>query len=224
MPVGMFSDARFEIATFQLDIGDRLIAYTDGITEVQNPQSEFWGQERFEQLLSSCSCGEPKEIMERILDEVSGFAGGQPQHDDMTLVVMKVEEGCEGVALTPASVRRVTELVHEKIEDELSLDEMAQSAGLNVRFSASGCAWIGVAPICARLAERRSVGAVAACCWKPGTPALRRLVGESCASNALPANAAEFRNISRRVLCFSENLALIFVRRLSNVNDVYLTC
>ena len=134
MPVGMFSDARFEIATFQLRIGDRLIAYTDGITEVQNPQTEIWGQKRFEQLLSSCSCGEPKEIMERILDEVSGFADGQPQHDDMTLAVMKVEEGCEGVGLTPARVRRVTELVHEKIEDELSLDEMAQSAGLSTGY------------------------------------------------------------------------------------------
>jgi AraC family transcriptional regulator len=44
---------------------------------------------------------------------------------------MKVEEGCEGVGLTPASVRRVTELVYEKIEDELSLDEMAQSVELS---------------------------------------------------------------------------------------------
>ena len=45
-----------------------------------------------------------------------------------------------------------------------------------------------------------------------GTPALRRLAGKSCASNALPANPAEFRNISRRVLCFSKNFGLIFVR------------
>jgi AraC family transcriptional regulator len=52
----------------------------------------------------------------------------------MTLVIMKVEEGCEGVGLTPASVRRVTELVHEKIEDELSLDEMAESAGLSTGY------------------------------------------------------------------------------------------
>lgn len=35
------------------------------------------------------------EIVERILAEVSDFANGEPQHDDMTLVVMKVQEGCE---------------------------------------------------------------------------------------------------------------------------------
>jgi serine phosphatase RsbU (regulator of sigma subunit) len=132
MPVGISSDAQFKTATFQLHIGDVLVAYTDGITEVQDRQGELWGQPRFEQLLSSCGCGLPKEIMERILDEVSGFADGQPQRDDMTLVVMKVEEGCDGVGLTPASVRRVTELVHARIEDGLTLDEMADSAGLSM--------------------------------------------------------------------------------------------
>jgi hypothetical protein len=50
-------------------------------------------------------------------------------------------------------------------------------------------------------------------------PALRRLAAKSCASNALPANPAEFHNISRRVLCFSKNFGLIFVG-LSNVDYV----
>jgi AraC-like DNA-binding protein/DNA-binding GntR family transcriptional regulator len=133
-PVGIFSDAQFITATFQLQIGDVLIAYTDGITEAQDRKGELWGQERFEQVLSSYGCRQPKELMDRILGEVSAYAGGQPQRDDMTLVVMKVEEGCDGVGLTPANVRRVTELVHEKIEDELSLDEMAESAGLSTGY------------------------------------------------------------------------------------------
>jgi hypothetical protein len=88
-----------------------------------------------------------------------------------------------------------------------------------VRFSASVCDWIGALPICARIAARESVGGVEACCRRPGTPALKRLAGKSCASNALPANPAEFRNISRRVLCFSKKFGLIFFR-LSNVNYV----
>jgi AraC-like DNA-binding protein len=131
MPVGISSDAKFRTATFQLHIDDVLIAYTDGITEVQNPQVELWGQDKFEKLLSSCGSWLPKQIMEAVLDEVSGFADGQPQHDDMTLVIIKVEGVCDGVGLAPASLRRVTELVHAKIEDELSLDEMAESAGLS---------------------------------------------------------------------------------------------
>ena len=134
VPVGIFSDAQFTTATFQLQIGDVLIGYTDGITEVENHQGEFLGEEAFEKLLSSCGGGQPKEIMERILAGVAGFAGGQRQRDDMTLVVMKVEEGCDGVGLTPASVRRVTELVHAKIEDGLTLHEMAESAGLSTGY------------------------------------------------------------------------------------------
>jgi serine phosphatase RsbU (regulator of sigma subunit)/DNA-binding GntR family transcriptional regulator/AraC-like DNA-binding protein len=134
MPVGIFSDAQFTMTTFQLQIGDVLIGYTDGITEARNPQGELWGEDAFETLLSSCSFGQPKEIMERILDRVAGFAGGQRQGDDMTLVVMKVEEGCDGVRLTPASVRKVTELVHTKIEDSLTLEEMAESAGLSAGY------------------------------------------------------------------------------------------
>src|SRR5258708_31675161 len=96
MPVGVSSDGQFKTATFQLHIGDLLIAYTDGITEVQDRQGELWGQERFEQLLSSCGSGLPKEIMERILHEVSGFADAQPQRDDTTLVVMKLDQACDG--------------------------------------------------------------------------------------------------------------------------------
>jgi len=44
----------------------------------------------------SVACWTPTdEIVERILAEVSEFANGEPQHDDVTLVVMKVQEGCE---------------------------------------------------------------------------------------------------------------------------------
>lgn len=131
VPVGISPDAEFTTATFQFHVGDVLIAYTDGITEVQNRQAELWGQDKFEKLLRSCGCGLPKQIMESVMNEVSTFADGQPQHDDMTLVIMKVEGACDGVGLTPASLRRVTELVNAKIEDELSLDEMAESAGLS---------------------------------------------------------------------------------------------
>jgi serine phosphatase RsbU (regulator of sigma subunit) len=50
---------------------------------------------RLEKLLSSCSRQPPKQIIERILDEVSTFANGQPQQDDVTLVVMGVQAGCD---------------------------------------------------------------------------------------------------------------------------------
>jgi phosphoserine phosphatase RsbU/P len=95
LPVGMSPDSELATTTFQLEIGDVLVAYTDGITEVENPRSDQWGAQRLEKLLRSCSRESPERIVNDILDEVSSFADGQPQRDDATLVVMSVQGGCE---------------------------------------------------------------------------------------------------------------------------------
>jgi len=94
IPIGISADLQFTTRTFQLAIDDVLVAYTDGITEQQNPHGEMWGEEKFEILLRSCCPASSEQIIECILAEVSAFANGQPQRDDMTLVVLKVEEGC----------------------------------------------------------------------------------------------------------------------------------
>jgi serine phosphatase RsbU (regulator of sigma subunit) len=95
IPVGIFADSQFATTTFQFEIDDVLVAYTDGITEVESAHGELWGQQRLENLLRSCSRGTPEQIIHCILDEVSSFADGQKQRDDMTLVVMTVQEGCD---------------------------------------------------------------------------------------------------------------------------------
>ena len=94
-PVGISPDSELATTIFQFEIGDVLVAYTDGITEVENPRSDQWGEQRLEKLLRSRSQESPERIIDGILDEVSAFADGQPQRDDATLVVMSVQEGCE---------------------------------------------------------------------------------------------------------------------------------
>lgn len=97
IPVGISAESEFPCTTFQLEIGDVLVAYTDGITEAENADGELWGQQKLENLLRSCSCVDatPERIIECILDEVSAFANGQRQRDDVTLIVMSVQEGCD---------------------------------------------------------------------------------------------------------------------------------
>jgi len=95
MPVGISAEAQFAATTFQFEIGDVLVAYTDGITETENRNGEFWGQQSLERLVRSCSHGTPGQIIRCILDEMSAFANGQPQRDDMTLVVMSVQKDCD---------------------------------------------------------------------------------------------------------------------------------
>ena len=99
IPVGIFADSQFASTTFQFEIDDVLIAYTDGITEAENRQHELWGEQSLEALLRSCSRKSPKEIINAILDQVSTFANGEPQRDDVTVLVMRVEAGCDDLAV-----------------------------------------------------------------------------------------------------------------------------
>jgi sigma-B regulation protein RsbU (phosphoserine phosphatase) len=90
VPVGTFEDSRFTSSTFELEIGDVLVAYTDGITESENSVRDPFGQERLERILCACACRDPQEILQHILDELSTYSAGCSQRDDITLVVMQV--------------------------------------------------------------------------------------------------------------------------------------
>ena len=74
-PVGMSPDSELATTTFQFEIGDVLVAYTDGITEAENPRNDQWGEQRLEKLLRSCSRESPEQIINGILDEVSSVRG-----------------------------------------------------------------------------------------------------------------------------------------------------
>jgi len=91
-PLGLLEISHFSSQALQLETGDVLVMYTDGITEAENPEREFWGQQRLESLLRSCRDHTPAQIVRRILDEVLAFANGLSQKDDMTLTVIGVKD------------------------------------------------------------------------------------------------------------------------------------
>gem|GEM_PF-2441780 len=75
-----------------LSAGDVLVFYTDGITEAMNVREEEYGEERLMRCISDHSRLTSRELVEHITTDVNRFAGAQPQHDDITLVVMRVLE------------------------------------------------------------------------------------------------------------------------------------
>jgi phosphoserine phosphatase RsbU/P len=103
MPVGLFEDSQFFSKIFPLEEGDVIVLYTDGITDSANPRGEPWGQERFETLLQACRDCTPKQIVERVLEEVLEFVEDRSQKDDMTLVVGSVQGGRNFVAKRTAN-------------------------------------------------------------------------------------------------------------------------
>jgi len=73
----------------QLSPGDTLVFYTDGFTEAMNSGQEELGSERFLDILHRFNNGSAAQLLQHAFDEVRKFAGDHPQHDDMTMVVLK---------------------------------------------------------------------------------------------------------------------------------------
>ncbi len=75
----------------QLNTGDIFLFYTDGITEAENSKKEEYGEHRLIDLLKTMDGLSAEEILNAILEDVHKFTGKTSQHDDITLIVMKVK-------------------------------------------------------------------------------------------------------------------------------------
>jgi len=75
----------------QLEPGDILLLYTDGITEAADANDELFGEERLAALLKDAHQSSPEELIERIFHQVRLFTGSHSFNDDVSLVVMQVE-------------------------------------------------------------------------------------------------------------------------------------
>jgi sigma-B regulation protein RsbU (phosphoserine phosphatase) len=74
-----------------LDNGDVIVLYTDGITEAMNDSEDLFGEGRLSRLVEEHGHLASGELRERILREIEAFVGGADQHDDMTMILIKVE-------------------------------------------------------------------------------------------------------------------------------------
>ncbi len=79
-----------EEKVFSLQAGDIYVFYSDGITEAQNLDTEFFGEERLANIVQEAHTQSAEGILQRILDAVRSFVGPAKQADDMTLVILKV--------------------------------------------------------------------------------------------------------------------------------------
>jgi len=77
--------------TISLHAGDLYVLFTDGISEAMNAEDDCFGEARLALLLEEHADLPTEELRERILRDVEAFAGGAPQHDDMTMILLKVD-------------------------------------------------------------------------------------------------------------------------------------
>jgi phosphoserine phosphatase RsbU/P len=89
--IGLLMDTYYEQQEIHLQSGDVLVTYTDGISEAMSSSDEEWGEERLEIAVRQTS-GTAEAIVKQVFQAVDAFTAGVPQHDDMTLLVMKLSD------------------------------------------------------------------------------------------------------------------------------------
>jgi len=87
--VGLFGPARFTQGIFQVEAGDVLVGFTDGISEAMNSADDEWGEEALGVFLQQHRGDTARELIPKIVAAADAFANGAPQHDDMTLIVVR---------------------------------------------------------------------------------------------------------------------------------------
>jgi serine phosphatase RsbU (regulator of sigma subunit) len=94
--LGVLDGAQFDEGELTLRSGDRVVLYTDGISEAANGSAEMYGEDRLCALVESLPRDlNAQEIIQRIVQDVRGFLNGADAGDDMTLVVLRVVEKSE---------------------------------------------------------------------------------------------------------------------------------
>lgn len=90
--VGVKEDFPYEQESLQLEDGDVLLLYTDGLIEAENDQHELFGENRLADLLKIQCHLSPQEMISHIVEQVRLFSGHRSFQDDVSLVVMQVKQ------------------------------------------------------------------------------------------------------------------------------------
>jgi sigma-B regulation protein RsbU (phosphoserine phosphatase) len=90
VPAGLLDNREYEELIFEVQRGDLMVLYSDGITDQPNPREEEYGRGHLSKALRRL-CGKgPEVVAEQILADLDEFASGVPRFDDQTLIVLKV--------------------------------------------------------------------------------------------------------------------------------------
>jgi sigma-B regulation protein RsbU (phosphoserine phosphatase) len=112
MPLGFSEREKYRQVAFSLAAGDVVVFYSDGITEAQNAQGEFFGVDRLIEVIAAQNRCEPAQLIDAVRSAVSAFSGTETCADDLTCVVVMLEDACGDPALAHAQCQ-VTSKVAE---------------------------------------------------------------------------------------------------------------
>ena len=90
-PLGMFPHQKFSVTDVNLDHGDSLLLYTDGVPEALNTSDEEYGMSRLIEIATASSSLPPEELVASCFSNVSAFRGGRSRSDDVSIMGIRRE-------------------------------------------------------------------------------------------------------------------------------------
>ena len=87
-PIGLFEDAEFPEDVCRLEPGDKLVIYSDGVTELRNSRSELYGERRLIEAVSQLAGLDTGAFFDALLARVAEFGRGAQRQDDLTVLVL----------------------------------------------------------------------------------------------------------------------------------------
>jgi hypothetical protein len=85
---GIFAEAAYRSVTIRLDVGDRLVVFSDGVTESENASDEEFGEERLRKVLLRETALTAEDTCDAIVETLTAFRGSRPYNDDVTMLVV----------------------------------------------------------------------------------------------------------------------------------------
>jgi sigma-B regulation protein RsbU (phosphoserine phosphatase) len=108
VPIGVRT-CNYEEQIVNLRPGDRLVLYTDGVTETRNSDGEHFGLRRFLAMLEQTRQSELNKGLDTLVGSIDGWRGDTPRHDDISILLVERSDpaGAKGeVAAEPTPLRR----------------------------------------------------------------------------------------------------------------------
>jgi len=90
--IGLGGALPFEDGEKRVDPGDKLLAYTHGILEYENKKGQFYGQERFYEVLRQLRDRPIVEVVDGAIEAIMNYGDHNPSRDDVTLLGLKFKE------------------------------------------------------------------------------------------------------------------------------------
>ncbi|MEI6680821.1 MAG: PP2C family protein-serine/threonine phosphatase, partial [Mariniphaga sp.] len=92
IPVALFEDFKYEELTLQLEHGDKVFLYTDGVTEAENADNILFGDDKLMEIVRENIAASPRELIAKIEGAVSIHVDGFTQSDDITMMTIFYNE------------------------------------------------------------------------------------------------------------------------------------